>query len=119
MDTFWFYFKEGLFHVLDWNAYDHILFIIVLTVPYTFSSWKRLLSLVTIFTVGHTISLSLSAYDVVKINTTLIERASRCLFYLNIIFWSHSWFWFFNLFQNDDRQYREQVFAIIRIHIRY
>jgi hypothetical protein len=73
MDTFWFYFKEGLFHVLDWNAYDHILFIIVLTVPYTFSSWKRLLSLVTIFTVGHTISLSLSAYEVVKINSTIIE----------------------------------------------
>jgi len=73
MDTFWFYFKEGLFHVLDWNAYDHILFIIVLTVPYTFSNWKRLLSLVTIFTVGHTISLSLAAYGVVKINTTLIE----------------------------------------------
>jgi len=73
MDTFWFYFKEGLFHVLDWNAYDHILFIIVLTVPYTFSNWKRLLSLVTIFTIGHTLSLSLSAYGVVKINTTLIE----------------------------------------------
>ncbi len=73
MDTFWFYFKEGLFHVLDWNAYDHILFIIVLTVPYTFSNWKRLLSLVTVFTIGHTISLSLAAYGVVKINTTLIE----------------------------------------------
>lgn len=73
MDTFWFYFKEGLFHVLDWNAYDHILFIIVLTIPYTFSSWKRLLTLVTVFTIGHTISLSLAAYGVAKINTTLIE----------------------------------------------
>lgn len=73
MDTFWFYFKEGLFHVLDWNAYDHILFLIVLTIPYTFSNWKRLLSLVTVFTIGHTISLSLAAYGVVKINTTLIE----------------------------------------------
>ena len=73
MDTFWFYFKEGLYHVLDWNAYDHILFLIVLTIPYTFSNWKRLLSLVTVFTIGHTISLSLAAYGVVKINTTLIE----------------------------------------------
>ncbi|MEP0263186.1 HupE/UreJ family protein [Dokdonia sp.] len=73
MDTFWFYFKEGLFHVLDWNAYDHILFIVVLAIPYTFSNWKRLLSLITVFTIGHTISLSLSAYEVVKINTTLIE----------------------------------------------
>jgi hypothetical protein len=73
MDTFWFYFKEGLYHVLDWNAYDHILFLIVLTIPYTFSNWKRLLSLITVFTIGHAISLSLAAYGVVKINTTLIE----------------------------------------------
>ena len=73
MDTFWFYFKEGLYHVLDWNAYDHILFLVVLTIPYTFSNWKRLLSLVTVFTIGHTISLSLAAYGVVKINSTLIE----------------------------------------------
>ncbi len=73
MASFWFYFKEGLFHVLDWNAYDHLLFLVVLTIPYTFSNWKRLLTLITIFTIGHTLSLSLSAYGVVKINTSLIE----------------------------------------------
>lgn len=68
-----FYFKEGLFHVLDWNAYDHILFLIVLSVPHLISSWKKLLTLVTVFTVGHTLSLALSAYGVVKINSTLVE----------------------------------------------
>jgi len=73
MADFWLYFKEGLFHVLDWNAYDHILFFIVLTVPYTFSYWRKLVSLVTIFTVGHMISLALSVYGVVKIDTSLIE----------------------------------------------
>lgn len=73
MDSFWFYFKEGLFHVLDWDAYDHILFLVVLTVPYLFSSWKRLLTLVSIFTLGHTLSLALSAYDVVRVNTSLVE----------------------------------------------
>lgn len=73
MNDFWFYLKEGLFHVLDWNAYDHILFLIVLTVPYALNSWKKLLSLVSIFTLGHTIALGLSAYEVVKIDTGLIE----------------------------------------------
>lgn len=73
MDSFWFYFKEGLFHVLDWNAYDHILFLIVLTIPYVFSYWKRVLTLVSIFTLGHTLSLALSAYGVIKVNTSLVE----------------------------------------------
>lgn len=73
METFWFYFKEGLFHVLDWQAYDHILFLIVLTVPYLFSNWKRLLTLVTVFTVGHTLALALSAYGVVSVKSSWIE----------------------------------------------
>lgn len=73
MDSFWFYFKEGLYHVLDWNAYDHILFLIVLTIPYLFSHWKRVVTLVSIFTVGHTVSLALSAYGVIKVNTSLVE----------------------------------------------
>ncbi len=73
MDSFWFYFKEGLFHVLDWNAYDHILFLIVLTVPYVFSNWKKLLTLVTIFTIGHTVSLGLSAYGIITVNSSLVE----------------------------------------------
>ncbi len=73
MDTFWFYFKEGLFHVLDWNAYDHILFLVVLTVPYLFSNWKKLLTLVTVFTIGHTLALALAAYGVVSVKSSLIE----------------------------------------------
>lgn len=73
MDSFMFYFKEGLFHVLDWDAYDHILFLIVLTVPHLISNWKKLFTLVTVFTIGHTFSLALSAYGVVKINSTLVE----------------------------------------------
>lgn len=73
MDSFWFYFKEGLFHVLDWSAYDHVLFLVVLTVPYLFSHWKKLLWLVSIFTIGHTLSLALSAYGVITVNTSLVE----------------------------------------------
>ena len=73
MDTFWLYFKQGLFHVLDWQAYDHILFLIVLTVPYLFPNWKRLLGLVTVFTVGHTLALALAAYGVISVKSSWIE----------------------------------------------
>ena len=73
MSAFWLYFKLGYNHVLDWNAYDHVLFLIVLTVAYTVYDWKRVLWLVTVFTVGHTLSLTLSVYDVVNISVPPIE----------------------------------------------
>lgn len=73
MSDFWLYIKLGLNHVLDWQAYDHILFLIVLVAAYTFSSWKKILILVTLFTVGHTISLLLASYNVVTVSSTWIE----------------------------------------------
>lgn len=73
LDTFWFNVKYGINHVLDINAYDHVLFLIVLTIPYLFKDWKRVLLLVTTFTVGHTLSLILAAYGVVRVSASLIE----------------------------------------------
>jgi len=73
LDDFWFNIKYGTNHVLDINAYDHVLFLIVLTIPYLFKDWKRILVLVTMFTVGHTFSLILAAFDVVKISAAVIE----------------------------------------------
>ncbi len=73
MSEFWLYVKLGFSHVLDWSAYDHILFLIVLTVGYTFDSWKKILILVSLFTLGHTISLFLAAYGVVSVNSRWVE----------------------------------------------
>lgn len=73
MNDFLFNVKYGLNHVLDINGYDHILFLMVLAVPYLFKDWKRVLLLVSLFTLGHTLSLVLAAYDVVSINGKLVE----------------------------------------------
>lgn len=73
MNDFIFYFKLGLNHVLDFSAYDHILFLIVLAVVYEFKQWKKVLWLVTLFTIGHSITLALSAYEVIRVNPDLIE----------------------------------------------
>jgi hypothetical protein len=73
MDSFVFYLKEGLFHVLDWNAYDHILFLIALAVVYDFKNWKKVLWLITLFTIGHTATLVLAAYKIVSVNSNWIE----------------------------------------------
>ncbi len=72
-DNFWFNVQYGMNHVLDINAYDHVLFLIVLTVPYVFKDWKRVLLLVSIFTLGHTLSLVLAAYGVIKVNANIVE----------------------------------------------
>lgn len=72
MSEFWFYFNIGLEHVLDLGGFDHALFIIALTVPYTFKHWKTILLLLTLFTIGHTISLTLSIYEVVVIKNDLL-----------------------------------------------
>lgn len=73
LDNFWFNVQYGIHHVLDINAYDHILFLIVLTVPYLFKDWKRVLLLVSTFTLGHTLSLVLAVYGVISVNANLIE----------------------------------------------
>ncbi len=73
MSEFMLYFKIGLNHVLDINGYDHVLFLIALTVPYAFKDWKRVLLLVTLFTVGHTLALILSVYEIVIIKASLVE----------------------------------------------
>ncbi len=73
MSEFWLYFRLGLEHVLDWNAYDHILFLIVLVAAYSFASWKRVLWLVSIFFIGHTLALFLSVYGVVSASSKWIE----------------------------------------------
>lgn len=73
MQDFWFYIKLGLEHVLDLSAYDHILFLSALAIPFTFKSWKQILILATIFTVAHCTSLAFSVYGIFSINVSLIE----------------------------------------------
>jgi len=73
LENAWFNIEYGINHVLDINAYDHVLFLIVLTVPYMFKDWKRVLLLVSMFTIGHTLSLVLAAYKIVTVNGVVVE----------------------------------------------
>lgn len=73
LDDFWFNVRYGMNHVLDINAYDHVLFLLVLTVPYMFKDWKRVLLLVSMFTLGHTLSLVMAVYGIVSVNAKLVE----------------------------------------------
>lgn len=72
MSDFWTYFNIGLKHVLDIHAYNLVLFLLALTVPYEFKSWKRLLILISLFTLGHTLALFLSVFNIISIKTSII-----------------------------------------------
>jgi len=73
MDDFILFLKLAFDHVLDWKAYDHILFFIVLAVVYHFQDWKKILWLITLFTLGHTVTLALATYDIVSVSGKFIE----------------------------------------------
>lgn len=73
MQDFWFYIQLGLAHVLDLNAYDHILFLTALAIPFIFKNWKQILILATIFTVAHCTSLAFSVYGLFSVDVALIE----------------------------------------------
>lgn len=73
MQEFWFYIQLGLHHVLDVNAYDHILFLSALALPFTFKSWKNVLLLATVFTITHCLALVLSVYEIILIEASWIE----------------------------------------------
>jgi hypothetical protein len=57
MEIFWFYQSLGFWHVMDWNGLDHLYFIITLAMPFGFKEGRKLLFWVTLFTLGHTLSL--------------------------------------------------------------
>lgn len=70
---FYFFVKEGFFHVLDLNALDHILFFIAISMLFTVKEWKKALLLVSIFTIAHTFTFALSSYRMVSVNEKWVE----------------------------------------------
>lgn len=74
MSEFRLYFSLGKDHILDYvNGYDHILFVIVLCALYVSRDWKKVLILVTAFTIGHSTTLALSTLNVITVKGELVE----------------------------------------------
>lgn len=86
MNDFKLYLETGFQHIANWNGQlsfwsqlaglttsDHILFIIALTIRYQFADWKKVLVLVTAFTIGHSITLALSVLNLVSYSVNWIE----------------------------------------------
>ncbi len=67
------YLHLGIEHITDLNGYDHILFLTALAAVYLLKDWKKVLILVTAFTIGHSVTLALATLRVINIPTGLIE----------------------------------------------
>ncbi|MFD2248404.1 HupE/UreJ family protein [Pontibacter ruber] len=67
------YIELGFHHIFDFKAYDHMLFLLALSAIYTLSDWRKVLALVTSFTIGHSITLALSTFNIIRFDSALIE----------------------------------------------
>jgi hypothetical protein len=73
MQDFTIYFKLGTDHILTLDALDHILFVTALCLRYLWRDWRKVVVLVTAFTIGHSLTLALSALGYIKVNSSWIE----------------------------------------------
>ena len=78
MNDFSIYFSTGWFHIISVNALDHILFIIALSAIYLIGNWKQLLVLVTAFTIGHSLTLALGVFDIIRVEDKWVEFLIPC-----------------------------------------
>ena len=67
------YLRLGYEHILDVRGWDHILFVVVLTLPWSFARWRGVLVQVTAFTVGHSITLALATLDWIRVSSSWVE----------------------------------------------
>lgn len=73
MNSFELYFRLGIQHILDLKGFDHILFVLALCAVFIPRDWKKILILVTAFTIGHSITLALATFKIVQVNSDWIE----------------------------------------------
>ncbi len=86
MQELLFYLKLGWEHIVSTDALDHQLFILALVAAYTLKDLKKLLILVTAFTIGHSATLALSVFDVLRIPSDWVEFLIPCTIAITALF---------------------------------
>lgn len=73
MQDFLFYLNLGWEHIISLDALDHQLFILALIAIYSYTDWKKILVLVTYFTIGHSITLAINTLDIIRLPSDWVE----------------------------------------------
>ena len=115
MQEFKTWFEIGFDHILNYQALDHILFVFALTIMYEIKMIKKIIILITAFTIGHTITLVLSTLNMISFDQKIIEFSipitiaitsinniinrnknlniiSNVNYFIALFFWINSWF---------------------------
>jgi hypothetical protein len=92
MQDWWLYFSIGWDHIISTGALDHILFVTALSAIYVSIDWDKVLILVTAFTIGHSLTLALSVFEIIRLNNALVEFLIPVTILITGVF---------NLFQKD------------------
>jgi len=85
MTDFAFYFNLGWHHIISADALDHQLFILALACVYTLKDIRRVLILVTAFTIGHSLTLALSVTDVIRFSSKWVEFLIPCTIFITAL----------------------------------
>lgn len=85
MSDFVFYFDLGWHHIISLDALDHQLFILALASVYIFKDIKKVLILVTAFTIGHSLTLALSVMDVIRFSNKWVEFLIPCTIFITAL----------------------------------
>ncbi len=86
-----FYFNLGIRHITDLEGYDHMLFLLALTLPLSFVQWKATLKWITAFTIGHSLSLALSAMDVITPPSELVDSGYVTFIVATVLYFLSEW----------------------------
>lgn len=101
MTEFQLYFVLGKDHILDYvNGYDHILFVVALCAVYLFRDWKKVLVLVTAFTIGHSITLAMATLQIISVRSDLVEFLIPVTIFVTAVG---------NLFRKEESEARVRV----------
>jgi len=86
VEDFILYFGTGWHHIISADALDHILFVVALASVYLVKNWRQILVLVTAFTIGHSLTLALSVYDVIRFNQNWVEFLIPCTILITAVY---------------------------------
>ncbi len=67
------YLKMGIDHVFGLEDYTHILFLMAIAVPFLIREWRKLLILLTAFTIGHCLTLVLAILEIISFDPYWID----------------------------------------------
>jgi len=86
MSDFLLWFQLGLNHITDLQGYDHMLFLLITTCVFVLRDIRKMLILITGFTLGHSITLALSTLNIISLNSNIIELSIAITIYIAAVY---------------------------------